>query len=276
MNEDIIAALERYPYLAERTRQLVEAADFVVALASEKWPKGIRVGDPNHYSISFRALSDKFGISFDPYDSQTDMFLMLLNGLPEIELARCGADEFLINAMPVPEKAGPVVVPAADESDMFYRNDDNRLCVGYLRGDFGRSGNEFHHSWTDGNGDKNTREFKTEFQGVMDTLRLGILKDHKSSSEYCHSHPEAALPGGDGHRFGFKLETADRQYFIRCTTLRDDYFYVFAYEKAARILEQNRPTAEKPSVLDQIREARKAPPAPRKQKEGRGKDGPEL
>ena len=33
---------------------------------------------------------------------------------------------------------------------------------------------------------------------------------------------------------------------------------------------------EKPSVLEQIREARKAPPAPRKQKEGRGKDGPEL
>ena len=34
--------------------------------------------------------------------------------------------------------------------------------------------------------------------------------------------------------------------------------------------------AEKPSVLAQIREARKAPPAPRKDNAGHGKDGPEL
>jgi len=33
---------------------------------------------------------------------------------------------------------------------------------------------------------------------------------------------------------------------------------------------------DKPSVLEQIREARKAPPAPRKQKDGHGKDEPEL
>ncbi|MDR1205941.1 MAG: hypothetical protein LBL26_10755, partial [Peptococcaceae bacterium] len=34
--------------------------------------------------------------------------------------------------------------------------------------------------------------------------------------------------------------------------------------------------SEKPSVLEQIREARKAPPAPRKQKDGHGKEDPGL
>jgi hypothetical protein len=111
---------------------------------------------------------------------------------------------------------------------------------------------------------------------VIDTLRLDTLKDYKSSANFCYRHPEAVLPDGDGYRYGFKLETEDRQYFVRCTTLRDDYFYVFAYDRGARVLEQEQPAAEKPSVLEQIREARKAPPAPRKQKDGRGKDGPEL
>jgi hypothetical protein len=379
-----LAVADRYPYLAERTRQLVRAADFIAAQASEEWPADIKLDDPLKYSVSFHTLSEKFGVSFDPYDSMTYMFMAMLTDRPEIGLVRCNTEEFLIDAAVTPERAGPVILPAAGEKEMFYRNDDNKLCIGYLRGDFGGSGDEFHHSWFDSDAGRNTQEFKTEFQGVMDTLRLGILKDHKSSADFCYKHPDAVLRGGDKTRYGFKLETADRQYFVRCTTLRNDYFSVFAYDKAPapereRSATENMPLdeyierelakwvsqsdgiggpwredkryrqhrdgalyylggedgqymriandglltagryelarpgiedaalvnqiskqydnyeqaflsasqlagprftndllSEKPSVLDQIREARKAPPAPCKQKENRGKDGPGL
>ncbi len=119
-------------------------------------------------------------------------------------------------------------------------------------------------------------EFKNEFQDVMTLLRNDVLKDHKSCVEYCSRHPEAKLTDGDGRRYGFKLETDGRQYFVRCTTLPADYFYVYAYDKAAPVLEQEHPTAEKPSVVNQIRESKKAPPAPHKQRDIKAKDGMEI
>ncbi len=118
-------------------------------------------------------------------------------------------------------------------------------------------------------------EFKDEFQDVMTLLRNDVLKDHKSCVDYCSQRPEAKLPDGDGRRYGFKLETDERQYFIRCTTLRNDYCYIFVRDKEPA-LEQEHTGMEKPSVLGQIREARKAPPAPRKQKDTKDKGGPEL
>lgn len=158
---------------------------------------------------------------------------------------------------------------------MFYRNDDDGgRCVGWLRGDFGRSGVEFHHGWTDRAAEQNTPEFKAELQEVMTMLRRDILKDHAASIAYCHAHPEAKLPDRDGHYYGFKLETETRQYFVRCTTLRNDYFYVFAYNKPSPLRAQ-----EKPSVLEQLREGKKQPSPPRDADEKnhtRSKHGPTL
>jgi hypothetical protein len=152
------------------------------------------------------------------------------------------------------------------DAEMFYRNrEEGNTCIGHLRGDFGRGGDRFFRSWSDHDGGRNTPEFKAEFQSVMFLLRRSVLKDYASMAAYCRAHPEARLPGdGELNRYGFKLETETRQYFVRLTTLRDDYFYVFAYDKAPA-LEQERP-AEKPSVLIQFREAQKAPRPPRKGK----------
>ena len=134
-----------------------------------------------------------------------------------------------------------------------------------MRGDFGKSGDDFCHSWADsGDGGRNTLEFKAEFQTVVDLLRQSALKDLRSSQDFCYRHPEAQLPG-DVHRYGFKLETENRSYFVRCTTLRDDYFYVFAYDKAAPVLDRERP-AGKESVVKQIRESKRVPKPPRKVK----------
>ena len=159
------------------------------------------------------------------------------------------------------------ILPAdVGESKMFYRNDtENSLCVGYMRGDFGKNGGEFHHNWFDSDIKRNTPAFKAEFQDVVDKLRQDILKDLKTTQDFCYKHPEARLPG-DIHRYGFKLETESRQYFVRCTTLQSDYFYVFAYDKAAPVKEQNRAADEKPSVLKQIRDAQKEPKTPEKKK----------
>ena len=179
--------------------------------------------------------------------------------------------------MPVLEQARPAISEIqpglAAEINMYGRNDkEDSLSVGYLRGDFGSNGKEFWHNWFDIDSGRNTPEFKAEFQNVVETLRQDILKDHKSSTDYCYKYPEAKLPDGDGYRFGFKLETESRQYFVRCTTLLKDYFYVFAYDKAAPELEQ-----EKPSVLKQIRDAQKTPKPPRKAKApDKKKDGAEL
>lgn len=170
-----------------------------------------------------------------------------------------------------------VIPGTADESSMFYRNDeaDGGMSVGYLRGDYGKGGNEFHHSWFDSDNGKNTPEFKSEFQAIMNGLRKDILKDLKSSQDFCSKHPQAQLPG-DIHRYGFKVETKNRQFYVRCTVIPNDYFYVFAYDKGA-VREQERQASDKPSVMKQIRDAEKAPKPPRKPKsQDKKKDGAEL
>ena len=164
------------------------------------------------------------------------------------------------------------VLPGKDiDRSMFYQSNKDSLSVGYMRGDFGKGGGEFWHNWFDGGEGKNTPEFKAELQTVVELLRQDILKDLRSSQNYCYQHPEAQLLG-DVHRYGFKLETESRNYFVRCTVLPNDYFYVFAYDKAAPVLEQ-----EKPSVLKQIRDAENTPKPPRKSRAlNKKKDGTEL
>jgi hypothetical protein len=198
---------------------------------------------------------------------------------------RCRAEEtsrdsrFVIYAYddkPVPDRDRPdlmTVRPGTDDDRLFfYRNDaESSRCVGVMRGDFGKGGDEFWHNWSDGDAGRNTPEFKAEFEKVVDLLRRGVLKDLRSSRDFCSRRPEARL-AGDVHRYGFKLETATRQYFVRCTTLNTDYFYIFAYDKPAPDRDR-----EKPSVLNRIRDAQKAPRPPRKAKSpDKKKDGAEL
>ena len=173
---------------------------------------------------------------------------------------------------------GTVLPGTADDHDMFFRNDKpDSNAIGYLRGDYGGNGGEFHHSWFGQDDGRNTAEFKAEFQTVIDALQNDVLKDHKSSTAYCYSNPAAKLPDRDGVYYGFKVETENRRYFVRCTTLKQDYFYVFAYDKAAPERVTERSAAEKPSVLKQIRDAEKAPRPPRKPKTPKKqKDGAEL
>ena len=120
-----------------------------------------------------------------------------------------------------------------------------------------------------------TPEFQAELHSAIYALRQGFLKDQSAMLDFCHSHPEAKLPDKDNlDCYGFKLETDTRQYFILCIEgylNHVPHFIVYAYDGA--------PTREheKPSVLKQIRDAQKAPKAPRKAKTPRKqKEGEEL
>ncbi len=187
---------------------------------------------------------------------------------------------------------GEVLPGTADEGNMFYKNDAAaNLHVGYLRGDFGSGGKQFFNSWFENDSSRNTPEFKAEFQTVVDSLRKNVLKDISACAAYCHKHPEARIPSrlsGSSEHYGFKVETESRQYFIRCTPRRNDYFYIYAYDKQITALEQTKAAKETASVatpgkgcssvMKAIEYGKKTPKPPRKRREPaeRGKKSEEL
>ena len=47
----------------------------------------------------------------------------------------------------------------------------NTGCIGHLRGDMGRSGEEFYTSWDDHEASLKTETFKSEFNSIVNALR---------------------------------------------------------------------------------------------------------
>ena len=81
-----------------------------------------------------------------------------------------------------PEEAGLFYTPHPEE--------DKRLgTVGHVRMDFGRSGNEFWHTWWPrGPEELNSPAFKLELQEVVDTLRESVLKNRFAMERFCYDH----------------------------------------------------------------------------------------
>ena len=107
--------------------------------------------------------------------------------------------------------------------------------VGYLRGDFGINGREFHTSWHDTDSRRNTDEFATEFDEVIHALRSeewGLLASRYDMKRYVAEHSDSAF--GDSHRpaYGFRVDTEKHVYLLRCNPSPSDYnFYCYCYEK---------------------------------------------
>ena len=80
-----------------------------------------------------------------------------------------------------PEEAGLFYTPHPEE--------DKRLgTVGHVRMDFGRSGNEFWHTWWPrGPEELNSPVFKAELQEVVDTLRESVLKNRFAMERFCYA-----------------------------------------------------------------------------------------
>lgn len=97
--------------------------------------------------------------------------------------------------------------------------------IGYLRGDLGRSGTEFHSTWNDFRTELKTDIFKEEFNRLINSMRFdtnGILKNRNALTAYCYTHPESCIDS-DGRNFGFRVDTDQYAYLIRLNPNQGEY-----------------------------------------------------
>ena len=106
-------------------------------------------------------------------------------------------------------------------------------CIGHLRADFG-SGEQFYSSWDDHDKSRNTPEFKTEFDSVINALRSdvaygGILASRGKLGAYCNKHPESRY-GPDSSDYGFRVDTEQYAYLLRLNPTPGVYnLYAYCY-----------------------------------------------
>ena len=122
-----------------------------------------------------------------------------------------------------------------DETGLFYtphpEEDRRRGTIGHVRMDFGRSGNEFWHTWWPrGPEELNSPVFKAELQEVVDTMRENVLKSRFSMERFCYEHG-GKIAGGYVQNYGYIVETEHYRYCLRCNPSPGDYNgYLTAYD----------------------------------------------
>jgi len=128
------------------------------------------------------------------------------------------------------------LLPSPDESLIFFRLDGEAAerygAIGYLRGDFGRGGNEFWTTWFDNQRHLKTPAFKKEFDAVIHSLRedgqTPLFASRENLAAFCAANPgkELTLSGG-----GYIVRTPDYSYYFRFLSRPADYdVYCFAYD----------------------------------------------
>lgn len=78
----------------------------------------------------------------------------------------------------------------------FFNNNNaeqTKGLIGYLRGDFGKNGNEFYTSWFNKNEKLNKEPFKTEFDDVMKFLRERLLTDRVYMRSFVYGNEQLKL-----------------------------------------------------------------------------------
>ena len=114
-----------------------------------------------------------------------------------------------------------------EEAGLFYAqhpSEDEQLgTIGHVRMDFGKSGNEFWHTWHPrGAEELNSPAFKAELQQVVDKLREDVLKNRFAMERFCYEHG-GKINGGWTQNYGFIVETEHYQYCLRCNPSPGDY-----------------------------------------------------
>lgn len=127
-------------------------------------------------------------------------------------------------------------------------------CIGFLRGDFDTNGKGFYSTWEDKVSQLKTESFKREFDTVINSLRFGygeLLKDRVSLSSYCHKHPEGVIEGNYTKEYGFRVDTDEHSYILRCNAAKGDYnFYIYAYDRSIFEKHLNEIAGEKMSTAE--------------------------
>lgn len=144
---------------------------------------------------------------------------------------------------------------APEDAAYFYSGsaEDNiqRGCIGHLRGDFGRSGEEFWVSWFTRSSPLQTPAFEAELGKVVQAIgKQGVLKSRKQMLRFCNKHPEALIPGGwSKDVYGFCMQTQEHRYYLRCFPFAGDYnFYLYCYARPERLTEQHRQQPSTPAA----------------------------
>lgn len=107
--------------------------------------------------------------------------------------------------------------------------------IGYLRGDFGSSGNQFYTTWFDTRPQWKSDEFKRDLDDVINVLRseeYGLLQSRSQMVRYGRENKESEMQGAYTTEFGFRADTEKYAFVLRCNPTRGDYnFYCLCYVK---------------------------------------------
>ncbi len=82
--------------------------------------------------------------------------------------------------------------------------------IGYLRGDFGKHGNEFYTTWFDIRPVWKSETFRSELDEIITALRseeYGLLKDSASMNHYGRAHDDSIFEGNYCMEFGLRVDT---------------------------------------------------------------------
>ena len=143
------------------------------------------------------------------------------------------------------------VRPASpDEAGLFFalppEQDKELGCIGHVRMDFGRSSDEFWHTWHPRGPDElNSPEFKAELSEVVDELRESVLKNLSAMTGYCRGHG-GEISGGWQQNYGYIIESEHYRYCLRCNPVPSDYHaYLSCFDKRVQEMnQQNTPQRE--------------------------------
>lgn len=151
---------------------------------------------------------------------------------------------------------GKLQSAAPEDADYFYSGsaEENiqRGCIGHLRGDFGRSGEEFWVNWFTRSSPLQTPAFEAELGKVFQAIGdQGVVKSRRHMLRYCSQHPEARITGGwSTDVYGFCMQTQEHRYYLRCYPFAGDYnFYLYCYARPERMAEQHRQQPSTPAAL---------------------------
>lgn len=109
--------------------------------------------------------------------------------------------------------------------------------IGYLCGNLSGDGSLFLTSWYNKDVGRKTEAFVAEFDEVTDALRFDkkygpLLANRRDMLDYVRCHPESAFDGGPAKEYGFRADTKDYAYLLRCNPMKVDFnFYCYCFER---------------------------------------------
>ena len=109
-------------------------------------------------------------------------------------------------------------------------------AIGYLRGDFAKSGAEFHSQFFDLVESRKTDAFRADIDNVVNTMREPgrPLRDRYTMLTFCGLRESAGFDGNIGKEYGFRVDTAEFTYMLRCNPSPHDYnFYLWCYQRVS-------------------------------------------